>query len=205
MENNKESTWEALASVNCNGKIEKKGNLSYLSWAFAWAEVKKRFPDAEYSYKEPTFYGDGSCEVQVSTTIKGQTYDMWLPVMDNRNNAIKNPDSRKISDARMRCLVKCLAMHGLAHYIYAGEDIPDAEVVSSAIQHRFAKTIEVIKEGLAQDDLHKAAEAWFELGNDEKQELFVAESKGGPFSHQERTVMKTAEFREAFYGKDGAA
>jgi hypothetical protein len=58
---------------------------------------------------------------------------MWLPVMDHRNNAIKNPDARKISDTKMRCLVKCLAMFGLGHYIYAGEDVPSTEQESAPV------------------------------------------------------------------------
>jgi hypothetical protein len=65
-------------------------------------------------------------EVSVSVSVKGITHTMWLPVMDNRNKSIVNPTSRDISDARMRCLVKCIAMFGLGIYLYAGEDLPQA-------------------------------------------------------------------------------
>jgi len=68
---------------------------------------------------------------------------MWLPVMDNRNNSIQNPTSRAISDQKMRCLVKAIAMHGLGHYIYAGEDLPKAESISETELKALSDMIEV--------------------------------------------------------------
>jgi len=70
------------------------------------------------------FYPDGSASVHVTVSIGNLARSMWLPVMDYKNNAIANPSARQISDAKMRCLVKCIAMFGLGHYIYAGEDLP---------------------------------------------------------------------------------
>jgi predicted RNase H-like nuclease (RuvC/YqgF family) len=70
------------------------------------------------------FYPDGSASVHVTVSINELKRSMWLPVMDFKNNAIANPNSRQISDAKMRCLVKCIAMFGLAHYVFAGEDLP---------------------------------------------------------------------------------
>ena len=70
------------------------------------------------------FYPDGSASVHVTVSIGDLARSMWLPVMDYKNNAIANPSARQISDAKMRCLVKCIAMFGLGHYIYAGEDLP---------------------------------------------------------------------------------
>ncbi len=64
--------------------------------------------------------------VNIKVDICGNVRPMWLPVMDHKNNAIQNPDQRKISDTRMRALTKCLALFGLGHYIYAGEDLPEA-------------------------------------------------------------------------------
>lgn len=118
--------WRTLSSIDCSEHIEKKGNLSYLSWAWAWQKLKENFPDSNYAFKEPTFYENGTCDVEVGVTVMGRTHAMWLPVMDNRNKAIPNPTARDISDARMRCLVKAIAMHGLGIYIYAGEDLPEA-------------------------------------------------------------------------------
>ena len=122
--------WKTLSAINVNDQIEKKGNLSYLSWAWAWEQLMSHYADSYYFFEEKDF-ADGSKEVICILTIheaeESVCRQMWLPVMDNRNKAIINPDSRQVSDAKMRCLVKTMAMFGLGHYIYAGEDIPSAE------------------------------------------------------------------------------
>jgi len=127
--------WDVLSRVDCSGEAEKKMGLTYLSWAWAWGMTMERFPDAqmevlnfphpsnELQYPFQTL-PDGSAMVWVKITIQGIERTMWLPVMDNRNNPIKNPNSRQVNDATMRCLAKCLALFGLGHYIYAGEDLP---------------------------------------------------------------------------------
>jgi len=120
------NTWKTLSAIDCSQHIEKKGQLSYLSWAWAWSTLMENYPDASYKFFPPSFFDDGTCEISVSVTVKDKTHTMWLPVMDNRNNSIANPTSRNISDSRMRCLVKAIAMHGLGAYIYAGEDLPEA-------------------------------------------------------------------------------
>lgn len=122
--------WKTLSAINVNDHIEKKGNLSYLSWAWAWEQLMSNYADSYYFFEEKDF-ADGSKEVICILTIhQGEDSvcrQMWLPVMDHRNKAIINPDARQVSDAKMRCLVKTMAMFGLGHYIYAGEDIPAAE------------------------------------------------------------------------------
>lgn len=118
------NVWNTLSRIDVGDKVERKGNLSYLSWAWAWGKTKELYPEAKYEVRDNVVYGDGTVEVWVTVQIEDVVHSMWLPVMDHRNNAIANPDSRKISDARMRCLTKCLAMFGLGHYIYAGEDLP---------------------------------------------------------------------------------
>tara|TARA_R100000406_G_scaffold48508_1_gene32628 strand:- start:100 stop:729 length:630 start_codon:yes stop_codon:yes gene_type:complete len=131
------SVWEVLSKHPVTEKIEKKWykdksgkpySLSYLSWAWAWGEVKKFYPEATYTIHEDIIYPNNTVEVRVSVTIEGQEHMMWLPVMDFKNNSKASPTSREISDARMRCLVKAIAMHGLGHYIYAGEDLPENEI-----------------------------------------------------------------------------
>jgi len=119
-----------LLKINVNDHVEKKGNLSYLSWAWAWAEVLKIDPAArwyahEYGDRPAMYLPDGSAMVKVSVTIKGDTKTCVLPVMDNRNRAIQNPDAFSVNTAIMRCLAKCIAMFGLGLYIYAGEDLPE--------------------------------------------------------------------------------
>ena len=121
------SVWKTLSSINVNDQTKQKGDLTYLSWAWAWSTLMEHYPDSSYTYCPPSFLENGTCEVNVSVTVKEKTHSMWLPVMDFRNKAVPNPTSRDISDARMRCLAKAIAMHGLGAYIYAGEDIPAQE------------------------------------------------------------------------------
>ncbi len=119
-----------LLKINVNDHVEKKGNLSYLSWAWAWAEVLKIDPAArwtahEYNDRPAMYLPDGTAMVKVSVEIKGDVKTCVLPVMDNRNRAIQNPDAFSVNTAIMRCLAKCIAMFGLGLYIYAGEDLPE--------------------------------------------------------------------------------
>ena len=122
--------FEELYKLNVNDKTEKKGNLTYLSWAFAWAEFKKVYPDANYEIQhfDGTYCtGNEKIGYMVNTKVTAgeQTYEMWLPVMDSRNNTILAPKMTEINKTIMRCLTKNLAMFGLGLYIYAGEDLPE--------------------------------------------------------------------------------
>lgn len=123
--------WKTLISIDCSKHIEKKGNLSYLSWAWAWNVLCDNFPDSNFEFEKDEvgseFWSllDGSGEVRCRLTVNGHTRSCWLPVMDYKNQAISNPNSRDLNDAKMRCLVKCIALFGLGLYIYAGEDIPE--------------------------------------------------------------------------------
>lgn len=186
------SVFDTLNGLNINGhtekkKIDNKTELTYLSWPWAWAEVKKRYPDAHYEIKRGKNGLPYCCDpvtgymVFTSVTIEGITHDMWLPVMDSANNAmkqseyryfVKNPNFKwarlgddgkyydkygneqpeffekrvkaatmfDINKAIMRCLVKNLAMFGLGLYIYAGEDLPEAEAEEAA-QKADAETV----------------------------------------------------------------
>lgn len=122
--------WADLSAINVNDHIQKKGNLSYLSWAWAWSTLMSKYPESYYVFQDNRTE-NGTVMVECVLTIhEGEevaTRTMWLPVMDYKNKSIVDPDTRAISDTRMRCLVKCLAMFGLGFYIYAGEDIPQAE------------------------------------------------------------------------------
>jgi hypothetical protein len=121
-----------LLKINVNGHTERKGNLTYLSWAWAWAEVLKIDPGARWTAHEwdnsPVMcLRNGTAMVKVSVEIKGDIKTCILPVMDNRNRAIVDPDAFAVNTAIMRCLAKAIAMHGLGLYIYAGEDLPESE------------------------------------------------------------------------------
>lgn len=136
-----------LYSKDVNKYTEKKNGLVYLSWAYAWAEFKKIYPDATYTIAKDEngrcYFGDEDIGYMVYTSVTagGLTYEMWLPVMDNNNKSLKlkpytfttRSGDRTveavtmfdINKAVMRCLVKNLAMFGLGLYIYAGEDLPE--------------------------------------------------------------------------------
>jgi hypothetical protein len=121
-----------LLKINVNDHTERKGNLTYLSWAWAWAEVLKIDPTARYTVHEydglPLIYlKDGTAMVKVSVEIKGDIKTCLLPVLDHKNKPIENPNSFAVNTSIMRCLAKCIALHGLGLYIYAGEDLPEAE------------------------------------------------------------------------------
>lgn len=133
-----EEIWNTLVKVDVSKHVEKKNGLSYLSWAWAWGVLMEYYPQAQYSFLDEKTYSDGTVAISCKVTIGDCWRVMWLPVMDYKNNAIRNPDARKISDTRMRCLVKCLAMYGLGHAIYAGEDVaavttPDDETEAPLI------------------------------------------------------------------------
>lgn len=122
--------WADLSEINVNEHVQKKGNLSYLSWTWAWSTLMSKYPESYYVFQDHRAE-NGTVMVECVLTIhEGEevaTRTMWLPVMDYKNKSIVDPDTRAISDARMRCLVKCMAMFGLGFYIYAGEDIPQTE------------------------------------------------------------------------------
>ena len=126
--------WKTLSTIDVSKHVEKKNGLSYLSWAWAWGVLMEHFPHAEYSFSSPELHQDGTVTVHCDVMIGNCHRTMWLPVMDYKNAAVKNPDARKISDTKMRCLVKCLAMYGLGHYIYAGEDINPSTEPESVVQ-----------------------------------------------------------------------
>jgi len=131
------SAFAVLNSINVSDKTEKKGNLTYLSWAWAWGEVKKAYPDATYTiYERETqhgpvnYYTDGrTCWVKTGLTINGLEHIEMLPVMDfsNKSVPLERITSTDVNKAIQRSLTKAAARHGLGLYIYAGEDLPEAE------------------------------------------------------------------------------
>ena len=142
------SKFEELYNLNVNAKTEKKNGLTYLSWAWAWAEFKKVYPDATYEVVKfdglpYAFDPNTGYMVYTKVTAEGITHEMWLPVMDGANHAMKAQSYEiatkykkipvepatmfDVNKTIMRCLTKNLAMFGLGLYIYAGEDLPEEE------------------------------------------------------------------------------
>ena len=138
--------FKKLNVINVNEYTEQKNGLTYLSWAWAWTELKKVYPDASYKIRQfdgkPYLYDENlGYMVMTEMTVDGITHEMWLPVMDNKNKAMKDREytvkSGKyessvqpatmfdINTAIMRCLTKNISMFGLGLYIYAGEDLPE--------------------------------------------------------------------------------
>jgi hypothetical protein len=125
-----------LLKLNVNEHTEKKNGLTYLSWAWAWAEALKADPAA--SFEVQTFHDaqgvempymnvNGTGMVWVMVTMFGKPMTCMLPVMNHRNQPIQNPDAFQVNTAIMRCMTKALALHGLGLYIYSGDDLPEEE------------------------------------------------------------------------------
>lgn len=128
------SVFAALSAINVNDRTEKKNGLTYLSWAWAWGEVKKHYPNANYRIYENAegwnYFTDGrTCWVKTSVTVEGLEHIEYLPVMDYKNRSIsaESVTSFDVNKAIQRSLTKAIARHGLGLYIYAGEDLPDEE------------------------------------------------------------------------------
>lgn len=132
------NTFEALNSVNVSDKTETKNGLTYLSWAWAWGELKKRYPDSYYTvYENPqgyNYFTDGrTCWVKTGVTLvdcdKSIELIEYLPIMDFRNKSISADavTSYDVNKSIQRSLTKAIARHGLGLYIYAGEDLPEGE------------------------------------------------------------------------------
>ena len=158
------SYFEELFTVNVNDKVEKKNGLSYVSWAFAWGELKKHFPKSFYTVYEnengwPYFTDGRTCWVKTGVTVvqsevvrdpDGNLYGEdfgrlehieYLPIMDFRNNSIPadKVTSTDVNKAIQRSLTKAIARHGLGLYIYAGEDLPEED--TKKVDEELAKPI----------------------------------------------------------------
>lgn len=141
------SVFETLSKINVNEHTEKKNGLTYLSWAWAWAEVKKNYPQANYTIYEKdgiNYFTDGrTAWVKTGVTIEGLEHIEYLPVMDynNRSIPLEKVTSFDVNKAIQRSLTKAAARHGLGLYIYAGEDLPEpnAEPISEAMAIRCAE------------------------------------------------------------------
>ena len=132
----KENTFAKLNAINVNSKTEQKIGLTYLSWAWAWQEIKKVDPEANYTIYENAngwnYHTDGKTAwVKTGVTMGGIEHIEYLPVMDFKNKSIaaENITSFDVNKAIQRSLTKACARHGLGLYIYAGEDLPEAEDV----------------------------------------------------------------------------
>lgn len=157
-----ENIFNKLNAIDVSEHIEKKNGLSYLSWAWAWTEVKKIFQDANYTIYENTlpngyivnYFTDGkTAYVKTGVTINGLEHIEELPVMDFRNKSItiENLTSFDVNKAIQRSLTKALARHGLGLYIYAGEDLPEEAKKEENEEKKISKTYETILRNIIND------------------------------------------------------
>lgn len=158
------SNFETLRKLNVNDKVEKKNNLSYLSWSWAWDQFKQAYPDATYEILKdanglPYFESHAGAMCYTKVTAGGITHEMWLPVMDGANKAMKSVSYEyptrngmktvepftmfDVNKTLMRCLVKNLAMFGLALYIYSGEDLPETDPVDASYVREILATTDM--------------------------------------------------------------
>ena len=127
--------WNTLNAVDCSKHADVKdmGNikLTYLNWAWAWKMMMEHYPNTAYKAQPNELYQDGTMCVGISIRVRKALAEvvrtMWLPVLDHRNKPVVNPGAFDINTARMRCLVKCLAMLGLGAHIFRGQDLPDGD------------------------------------------------------------------------------
>lgn len=147
-----ESLFNTLSKVNVNDKTEKKGKFTYLSWAFAWGELKKVAPDAKvtvyHNEKDnmPYFESEAGVLVKVGVEVNGIEHISYLPLMDFKNKSISKDsfDMMDVNKAIQRATVKAIGLHGLGLYIYAGEDLPEEE--GEVVKTTSRKKTEVKKE-----------------------------------------------------------
>ena len=151
------SVFETLFEINVNDHVEKKNGLSYLSWPYAWAEVKKCFPDANYKVYETEsgciYFTDGkTCWVKTGVEVAGLEHIEYLPIMDYKNKSIslENITSFDVNKSIQRSLTKALARHGLGLYLYAGEDLPEIEV--EKISAKDAKILQSVVKNFDEPD-----------------------------------------------------
>lgn len=181
------SVFATLNAINVNDHTEVKDNgqtkLTYLSWVWAWQQVKSKYPGANYEVKhwdgKPFLYDEAlGFMVETSVTIQGETMGMWLPVMDSKNKAMKaapyiyktkfgdktvEPATMfDINTTIMRCLVKNLAMFGLGLYIYAGEDLPQVEkdMAKQAASADMGKAIEEMRACKSLEEIQAVWSKW---------------------------------------------
>jgi len=218
MADNKELTykevWDNLSKIDCSDKIEKKMKLSYLSWAWAWGVLQEHYPQAQYLFYQGeddvpyVKYPDGTAEVRCRVSIDNLSREMTLCVMDFKNNAVQNPNSSQVNNSKMRCLTKCLAMYGLGHYIYAGEDVPveDKEPVNKDkpitelknVVEEKSKPVETPTEDVEEDKGY-GTEEWAELFVKSFLELAkLSKTKDAMTSYYKNNTKDLATLRDNF-------
>ncbi len=222
----KVSTWDKLSTVNVNKNTEKKGKLTYLSWAWAWGITKKLCPDANYRVinfasgdRLQPYHFDANFGIMVQTevTIDGETIPMHLFVMDGANKAQKaktytyedknwKDESKPIQKICLAAtmfdintaIMRCLAKNIAMHGL--GHYIYAGHDLPPAPEFDYSTiqpSINAIIKGIAENNVSSVREAWDEMTQDERDASWVAKTKGGSFNTAEKKFLQSTEFREA--------
>lgn len=184
------NVFNTLNKINVNEHAESKNGLTYLSWAWAWSEVKKKYPLATYTIYENedgwNYHHDGKTAwVKTGVEIEGLEHIEYLPVLDYKNKSIPldNLTSFNVNTAIQRSLTKAIARHGLGLYIYAGEDLPDIPVWEEGTRDEY---VHAFKEAVGESSFEGIKQLWDELSTRQKNDIWKS------FDGQEQVVIKEA-------------
>ena len=133
-------TFNELRKINVNEHTEKKGRFTYLSWTWAVDQLLENDPSATWTFGEPTYFAE-SLMVYCTVTAFGKSMTCQMPVINNSNKAIPNPNAMDVNTAMQRCLVKTIALFGIGLYIYAGEDLPQEDPIDPSTLQRLLEAI----------------------------------------------------------------
>lgn len=164
------STFHKLFKVDVSKHVKKKGKYSYLSWAYAVQELKKAVPDARWGVTKaedgsPFFKTECGYFVEVWVEVKGISLSQVHPVLDNRNDPIEKPNAFQINTSLQRALAKCIALHGLGLYIFAGEDLPEPDALTSVEEKKLYDLAKPMGKKFVNDLKYKAKNMELHVNN----------------------------------------
>lgn len=133
-------TFSELRKINVNEHTEKKGRFTYLSWTWAVDQLLENDPSATWVFGDPTYFAE-TLMVYCTVTAFGKSMTCQMPVINNSNKAIPNPNAMDVNTAMQRCLVKTIALFGIGLYIYAGEDLPQEDPIDPSTLQRLLEAI----------------------------------------------------------------
>ena len=170
MSNTKQSTFMKLYKTDVSKYTEKKGQFSYLSWANAVAELKKACPTARWGVTKaedgsPFFVTQCGYFVDVWVEVDGISLSQIHPVLDNRNQSIEQPNAFQINTSLQRALAKCIALHGLGLYIFAGEDLPEPDALTSVEEKKLYDLAKPMGKKFVNDLKYKAKNMELHVNN----------------------------------------
>ena len=192
--NKRENTFEQLNRVDVSKFAEKKGQFNYLSWAHAVRELLKVCPEATWEVhlfdnadgtKQPYMKNGTGAYVQVSVDVESVVRTQIHPVLDHRNQTIENPTSFQINTSIQRCLAKAIALHGLGLYIFAGEDLPEAEPINTKQAEELNALADKIKDKKLREGVYEAVaqgkvdKSNFEVCKEQCNKIITEEKENG--------------------------